>query len=806
MQRRIYRFGEFLLDPSVHELRRADELLTLPAYAFDCLVYLIEHRGRVVGRDELIAAVWGRVDVTDDQLGHIVRRARRAIGERGDEQGAIRTIPRVGFRWVHEVSVDEEPGSPSLSGNAPDPVPDLAPPVIAIDAQTMQVPEANGRRGVRIAVVVLIGLVVAAGAAAYATYRSTKSGMVATDTRMLRASLPTADVVAVLPVYGKATTDADWAWLRLGLMDFVASHLRAGGQAVVPSSDVVALVRDNQTPEAVEKVRTATNARFVLLSTVTKLDDGWSVRLELRDRDGTAREVQASAPQVIDAAQHAVDQLLERLGKLVIRKADSSDNSSGDELIQRAEAALLANRFDDARELLESAPADLRDSPESQLRLARIDYKTGKTKAARDRYAALLAKAPAESDPLLRARALNGLGMVTNDLDGAEASERYLTEAIALLTNLKDSAELGRAYFRRGNALVSRGHYDGALSDWASARVAFERAGDARALASADLNEGSLKIYLSRPAEALQLFRQAAEQLDRFGIMEDLAMARGNEIDAELELLQPAAALAVATQAGTRFDTLKNPLWIHTFKIQRARALLENGRLIEGRALLDELTRSIQPVEVGLLSIVQATRAEADLQDGSFDTAAALARQVLSGLPAPQGPDQWSSTRGQAWLIATRALRSLHRDAEAAGEARKFLAWADLTRDPTNRIQARLTEAELAWSDGRREAALAIYDDLMRLLPRDGGSPANMANVVISYGSLLIKAGYLERATAVVGQVARFAEQDFNCAVLQVRLYHALGQRDAWQAALDRAVALAGERLIPPQLTTPPAQ
>src|SRR6185312_17139164 len=72
--------------------------------AFDCLAYLIEHRDRAVGKDELVAAIWERVDVSDTQLGQTVLRARRAVDDDGQTQTVIRTVSRFGYRWVADVS------------------------------------------------------------------------------------------------------------------------------------------------------------------------------------------------------------------------------------------------------------------------------------------------------------------------------------------------------------------------------------------------------------------------------------------------------------------------------------------------------------------------------------------------------------------------------------------------------------------------------------------------------------------------------------------------------------------------------
>src|SRR5690349_23902846 len=85
----IYRFRNFRLDPQARELYQDDALVALPVSTLDCLAYLIRHRDRSVGRDELTAAVWGRVDVSEVSLSHAIMRLRRLLGDTGNEQNSI---------------------------------------------------------------------------------------------------------------------------------------------------------------------------------------------------------------------------------------------------------------------------------------------------------------------------------------------------------------------------------------------------------------------------------------------------------------------------------------------------------------------------------------------------------------------------------------------------------------------------------------------------------------------------------------------------------------------------------------------
>ena len=77
----------------------------MPRRTFECLEHLIAHRDRAVGRDELVAAIFGRTNVSDAQLGQVVLRARRAVDDDGNAQRVIRTIPGYGYRWVADVRV-----------------------------------------------------------------------------------------------------------------------------------------------------------------------------------------------------------------------------------------------------------------------------------------------------------------------------------------------------------------------------------------------------------------------------------------------------------------------------------------------------------------------------------------------------------------------------------------------------------------------------------------------------------------------------------------------------------------------------
>src|SRR5688500_11380050 len=119
IKKRSYRFGDFELDTRARELFQDGRPVALAVVAFDCLAYLIEHRDRPVGRDELISAVWGRTDVSESTLAHTIVRLRQVLGDNGNDQHSIRTVPRLGFRWIADGEEESSEAANTVAAEAP---------------------------------------------------------------------------------------------------------------------------------------------------------------------------------------------------------------------------------------------------------------------------------------------------------------------------------------------------------------------------------------------------------------------------------------------------------------------------------------------------------------------------------------------------------------------------------------------------------------------------------------------------------------------------------------------------------------
>jgi TolB-like protein/tetratricopeptide (TPR) repeat protein len=105
----IYAFEDYSLDTDRCELRRNGSLIAVEPQVLDLLELLIRNRTRVVSKDEMVAAVWGGRIISESTLSSRIAAVRQAIGDDGEDQRLIRTIPRKGVRFVGTVREAQEP-------------------------------------------------------------------------------------------------------------------------------------------------------------------------------------------------------------------------------------------------------------------------------------------------------------------------------------------------------------------------------------------------------------------------------------------------------------------------------------------------------------------------------------------------------------------------------------------------------------------------------------------------------------------------------------------------------------------------
>jgi TolB-like protein len=111
-----FAFGSYRLDPARRELIRGSDTIAMGPRVFDLLLYLVQHRERVVSKQELLHAIWGGRIVSESTMTSHVNAVRNAIGDSGSEQRLVRTVARKGFRFVAEVRIADRPNRNGAAG------------------------------------------------------------------------------------------------------------------------------------------------------------------------------------------------------------------------------------------------------------------------------------------------------------------------------------------------------------------------------------------------------------------------------------------------------------------------------------------------------------------------------------------------------------------------------------------------------------------------------------------------------------------------------------------------------------------
>ena len=95
-----FRIGEWDVEPGLNRLSGAGGNVRLEPKVMEVLVALAKRPGEVVGKEELIAAVWADTFVTDDVLLRSISELRKALGDDAKEPRFIETITKRGYRLV----------------------------------------------------------------------------------------------------------------------------------------------------------------------------------------------------------------------------------------------------------------------------------------------------------------------------------------------------------------------------------------------------------------------------------------------------------------------------------------------------------------------------------------------------------------------------------------------------------------------------------------------------------------------------------------------------------------------------------
>ncbi len=221
VQSQCFEFDDVLVDVSNARAWKAQKPLAIEPKAFRVLVYLLENRGRLVEKDELLSAVWAGTFVTENALTRAIAQLRKALGDSKSEARYIETAPTRGYRFIASVTVSEN--SPSQA---------------AIHTAQPANPEAfSSAARLRVARFALITLVsVATLIAVTWSVLSRKSGPVAPD-RFRRMQATSSQGLDIFPSFSPDGSTIAYSSDSGGKLEIYLKQLTRGGQIVQLTND-----------------------------------------------------------------------------------------------------------------------------------------------------------------------------------------------------------------------------------------------------------------------------------------------------------------------------------------------------------------------------------------------------------------------------------------------------------------------------------------------------------------------------------------------------------------------------------------
>lgn len=378
---------------------------------FDLLLYLIEHRERVVPKDELLQQLWPHEFVSDSVITRAVMKARQAIGDRGKEPELIRTVHRMGYRFV---GVVDEPVAQEAGATAD-----------AATAKPPSMPQA------------------AAGLA-----------------------------IALLP-FDNRTGQPELDWIELGLMSLSAKALSADARLAVASTPSVlaalgGLGRKTPPADRVIAVQRLLGVQHVVHATISRegnqfrMDWGLDLPSQAGVRSLRATEVTQLGRQL---AQELEAALFPEQAPAAM--AFDSNDALATQALARAMQAVAEQKWKVAVNLLQVVLDIEPVNVHVQLERARALAQLGDSEALRAARQ-LLDRAQANNDPLLAAMAHEVASRVHHSRRVLAPAEHHAHEALRLagdrapldwlqwMLTMLSSIALLRRDFRKAESIMER--------------------------------------------------------------------------------------------------------------------------------------------------------------------------------------------------------------------------------------------------------------------------------------------------------------------------------------------------------------
>ena len=392
----MYRADEVEFFPLQGRLTRAGQETHLRQKSLQVLNHLIEHRDRIVTKEELLNTLWPNTAVSEGVLTQCIIDIRKALSDDSRHPRFIKNIPRVGYRFIHPVEelqlngpsqtlsvVTEETTSVEIEYTESS---SGAPTLPVSHAIAALPPKPNffssGRRKLLAA---LAGLVVLIAGA----YSIRKLMTPSTATETVVAHVPGKKSVVVMYFDNQSNTP-ELQWLREGLADmFITSLSRSENVAVVSRQQLYSSLQrtrrnadEFQLKDALEVARRM-KVDLVVSGSFARL--GEKIRLDARIHNPNTGEISGAESLVVDGSEG----ILEQVDLLALKLARHLGSTNGDDVTEKKLSSVMTNNLEayryysmavelaqayHSREAIELLKKAIALDPEFALAHARIGY------------------------------------------------------------------------------------------------------------------------------------------------------------------------------------------------------------------------------------------------------------------------------------------------------------------------------------------------------------------------------------------------------------------------------------------------
>lgn len=328
---RVYRLENVEIDASRMTLKRDGQERHLRPQPFQVLIYLLEHRERLVSQNELMTHVWGETAVTSNALEQCLAEIRKALVDDPRHPSFIKTVPRSGYRFigeVEEISADTGPA--------------------AATPEPQSATETRGwvTRRTALVAILLIGIV-GIGTTIYLVRRSrARSQSLSSVTLPEMAGKRS---VAVM-FFDNQSGSADLDWLREGLADMLITGLSRSGNLTILSRQQLHTLLDRTGRQSSEKIpleealdiAQKSKATIVIMGSFARL--GEQIRIDAQLHDARDGQLLAAERVVLDQPE----QILTQVDLLAIKLAShlgAADQATGSGLTSVMTNDLEAYRY-----------------------------------------------------------------------------------------------------------------------------------------------------------------------------------------------------------------------------------------------------------------------------------------------------------------------------------------------------------------------------------------------------------------------------------------------------------------------------